>query len=257
MSELIHAIWEEIRTAYAGNLLLPLYLASLVYLFFADRDKRKILIGPSVILMLVIYNPWLYGKINEKFLSGTYWRAFWLIPVIPVIACAAVHLLTTLPKKWMKGLAAVSLAVIIIGGGTCVYLETNQEFTRTTNIYKIPQEAVDVCDVLLQKDSEPYVVMDSRLFCYTRQYSADIHQMYGRDALGFIDYIQPEEKSVYDQLSSESPDFCYVAEVMREKGYSWLVRYAEDPVGDVTPGSAGFELTDTVDGYNIYRLADQ
>lgn len=255
MSELINAIWQETKTAYAGNLLLPLYLASLVYLFFADRDKRKILIGPSVLLMVVIFNPWLYEKINTKFLNGTYWRAFWIIPVIPVIACAAVHLLTSLPKKWMKTLAALSIAVIVIGGGTCVYMEPGQEFTRATNIYKLPQEAVDVCNALLQQESEPHVVMDERLFYYTRQYSADIYQMYGRDAAGFIDQIQQDEKSVYDQMTSDSPDFNYIAQVMRKKGYNWLVRYSGDQVGEITPESAGFELVDTVDGYNIYRLA--
>lgn len=257
MKDIIFGIFSILKESMAGNLIFPMYLVSLVYLFFAKPEKRRIIIGPSVLLMLVIFAPHLYQYVYLKVFKYAYWRAFWLIPAVPVIACAVVSLLTDLPKKWMKAAASAALAVIICIGGTNAYSAyMTDHFTRAANAYKIPQAVVDVDNALLAMDSRPYVVMHPDLFCYSRVYSSNIMQMYGRDAYSFISHnIDDEAKSVFDQMSSGNPDYAYVADIMRKRGYSYLVIRQDEEPADGVMEACGFSFRQAADGYLIYALA--
>ena len=256
MKDIILEIYSVFRQSYAGNLIFPLYAAGLVYLFFAEPETRRTVIGPSILLMLVIFEPHLYEHVYQKVFRYAYWRAFWLIPAVPVIACAAVSLLTELPKKWMKAAAGAALAVVICIGGTNAYSSYMVDhFTRADNAYKIPQAVVDVDNALLSMDSRPYVVMHPDLFCYSRVYSSDIMQMYGRDAYSYIsDNIDEEYKSVFDQLIGGNPDYAYVADVMKRRGFTYLVIRQDEKPADGVLESCGFTFRQKEDGYLIYSL---
>lgn len=247
-------IWTAVRESYAGNLIFPIYLASLVYLAVTDRENRKKIVGPSVILMLLLFNPVLYDRLYIKTLSYAYWRSLWLIPAVPVIACAVIRLFGHLPARWMKAVAAVDLAVLIVVGGTFVYSGSGRSVVRADNVYKLPQDAVDVSRELLRLSDEPHVVMDEGLFCYTRQYSSRIIQMYGRDAWGYMDSMRDDYRAVYDELRRSTPDYGLVAGTMRDNGFTYLVQNKEKE-DQASVENAGFRFVSEVDGYHIWELA--
>lgn len=258
MKDIIFGIYSIFRESFAGNLIFPLYFLSLVYLFFVRPESRRTIIGPSVLLMLVIFEPHLYQHVYLKVFRYAYWRAFWLIPAVPVIAIAAVCLLTNLPKKWMKAAACAALAGIICVGGTDAYSDyMHDHFTRAVNAYKIPQAVVDVDNALLDMDSHPYVVMHPDLYCYSRVYSSNIRQLYGRDANDFISHnIDDDAKGVFEQMSSGNPDYAYVAGIMKSRGCKYLViRQDERPADGILDGF-GFSFRQEAGGYLIYSLQD-
>ena len=253
MKETMTLIWTTVRESYAGNLIFPLYLASLVYLAVTDRKNSKKIVGPSVILMLILFNPVLYDRVFIKTLSSAYWRSLWLIPAVPVVACAVIRLFGHLPARWMKAVAAADLAVLIVFGGTFVYTGSGREVTKAENLYKLPQDAVDVSRELLRLSDEPHVVMDRELFCYTRQYSSRIIQMYGRDAWGYMDDIRDDCKAVYDELQKQAPDYGFVAGSMRDQGFTYLVQSKEGE-DQAAVEQAGFRLVSEIDGFSIWEL---
>lgn len=128
-------------------------------------------------------------------------------------------------------------------------------YMDTENAYKLPQEAIDVADALLELDTEPRVVMCSELYSYVRQYSTDIKMMYGRNIEGYIDGGRDKDRElnmnvVYEDIT----DWSRVAELMREENCRYLVvsqnkKYLEEDMRQYS-----FILIKQVDGYNIIKL---
>ncbi len=265
MTEAWRQVLNMVRESFAGNGFLVLWVVSLLYLFFAEKEKRKILVYPAILLGVLIFNPILYRYVWDKLFGYAYWRAFWMVPVLPVIAAAVVSLVGKMRGRIPK--AAVIAAVLVISAltGTFIYKD---RFVRAQNRYKLPQASVDVADALLALDKEPRATVDGSLFCYIRQYSPDIHLMYGRDAWGYIDIIGQGTYSVYQQMILPQPDLDYVRSCMLEWNYDYLVMLPsqapgyrqEDAEGydssfySAALKGAGFEYLETVDGYLLCKV---
>ena len=118
MTEAWRQVLNMVRESFAGNGFLVLWVVSLLYLFFAEKGKRKILVYPAILLGVLIFNPILYRYVWDKLFGYAYWRAFWMVPVLPVIAAAVVSLVGKMrgripkasskrhssasSKRWMK-----------------------------------------------------------------------------------------------------------------------------------------------------------
>lgn len=162
----------------AGYLVL-LYLLSLIYLWIQEEDStvRSILIYGSGVLQLLFFIPlFFYGY--EMLDSGTYYRILWLLPMTVLTAYCGVRLAARFPKV---GLGAV--VVLIVLGGNYVY--SNQYITKAENLYHIPQEIIDVCDMILPEEGEEriFAVFPDEFIHYVRQYSGEIQMPYGREML--------------------------------------------------------------------------
>lgn len=265
MTEAWRQVLDTVRESFAGNRYLILWIISLVYLFFAEKEKRKILVYPSILLGVLIFNPVLYRYVWHKLFDYAYWRAFWMVPVLPVIAAAAVSLAGKMRRKSAK--AAVIAAVLAVSALTGTYIYKDR-FVRAQNRYKLPQAVVDVADALLALDSEPRAAVDASLFCYIRQYSSDIHLAYGRDAWGYIDAIGNGHYSVYQQMVQPQPDLGYVRSCLLEWKYDYLVMLPSQAPGyrqedaesydgafyTDAMSSAGFKYLETVNGYLICKV---
>ena len=81
---------------YGNGRYLALLLAAVAGLFILSKKDRK-LIYPILILILVIANPVLYRYVFNKLV---FWRLFWMIPEVLIIALAATRMIMTLEKKW-------------------------------------------------------------------------------------------------------------------------------------------------------------
>ncbi|MGI6057036.1 MAG: hypothetical protein ACOYBD_08670 [Bilifractor sp.] len=264
MTEASRQVLDTVRESFAGNWFLLLWIISLIYLFFAEKEKRRIFVYPSILLGVLIFNPILYRYVWDKLFDYAYWRAFWMVPVLPAIAAAAVSLAGRMRRKSVKaGVIAAVLALSAVTG-TFIYKD---RFVRAQNRCKLPQASIDVADALLALDSEPRATVDASLFCYIRQYSPDIHLMYGRDAWGYIDIIGNGSYSVYQQMILPQPDLSYVRSCMLDWKYDYLVMLPSQAPGyrqedaesydssfySDALGSAGFEYLENVDGYLICK----
>lgn len=265
MTDAWRQVLDKVRESFAGNWFLLLWIVALIYLFFAEKEKRKLLVYPSILLGVLIFNPFLYRYYWRKLFDYAYWRAFWMVPILPVIAAATVSLACRMRKNFMKAAVIVLALAVSAATGTFIYKD---RFVRAQNRYKLPQASVDVADALLALDREPRAAVDSSLFCYIRQYSPDVHLMYGRNAWGYIDYIGGDQYSVYQQMTQPQPDLNFVRGSMLNMDYDYLVMlpsqapgYQQEDAESYDASfytdamrSVGFEYIDTVDGYLICQV---
>ena len=166
--------------SYTGNgFLTILYMLALLYLWMTEKNKttRVILVyGASVIQILFFVPLFYYGY--QLLDAGTYYRILWLLPMTVTIAYTAVKIL----GKYPAGSIIIGLCMIMICGK---YVYSNDYITKAENWYHIPQEVIEVCDMIMPEEDEERVkgVFPDELIHFVRQYSSRIMMAYGRDYL--------------------------------------------------------------------------
>lgn len=165
---------------YTGvGFLTILYLLALLYLWVAEKNEqiRGILVyGASVLQALFFFPPFYYGY--QLLDQGTYYRILWLLPMTITISYAGIKILGKYPS-W-----GIILGVILIAvSGKSVY--SNRYLSKAENAYHLPQEAVDICVLIMPKEGQERVtgVFPDELIHFIRQYTSKIRLAYGRDYL--------------------------------------------------------------------------
>lgn len=156
-----------------------LYLLALLYLWVSEKNEavRSIFVYGAGVLQLLFFIPlFYYGyQLLDK---GTYYRILWLLPMTMTIAYSGVKILGRYPRIGMI------LGVILIAvSGKCVY--SNTYMSKAENAYHIPQEAIDVCEMIMPEEGQERVtgVFPDDLIHFIRQYTSEIQMAYGRDYL--------------------------------------------------------------------------
>ena len=174
---------KEVLTVFqnftGSGFLTILYLLTLLYLWTSEKNPafRAIFVyGASIIQILFFMPIFYYGyQLLDK---GTYYRILWTLPMTITIAYAAVKILGRYPT----GSIVIGLIVIIVCGK---YVYSNEYISLAENVYHIPQEVIEVCDMIMPKEDEERVtgVFPDSLIHFVRQYSGRIKMVYGRDYL--------------------------------------------------------------------------
>ena len=231
--------------------ILWIYLVSLLFLCFRGKEKRRMLVYPSLLIMLVVMNPVCYGYVWVKLITYAFWRMLWMIPVIPVIACAAVEIAGLFRKDWAAPMLTAAFIVIMVFIGDNIYRKQGV-FTRQNNWYKLPDSSVHVAKTILELEDEPLVLSSPYIYCHLRQYSSDIKLVFGRDAETFILPIQdPETLELSQMVLANGGDTTRLVELAEKKGVDIIVLPANH--GFVLLGDYGYEYVTQTDGYNLYK----
>lgn len=126
----------------------------------------------ALLVILFVYNGVSYriaGKITKDI--KTYYRFFWMLPVLFLIAYQATLAFTSGQKKKMA-IAGMLLALCVLVGGNCFLSKKN--IRRPENIYGIAQDAIDVTDAVMadwgEKKGNPVVAFDIYLEYQARAY---------------------------------------------------------------------------------------
>lgn len=174
---------KEILTVFQGftgsGFLTILYLLTLMYLWVSEKNPaiKAILVYGSTVIQVLFFIPlFYYGyQLLDK---GTYYRILWILPMSITIAYAAVKILGRYPL----GSIVIGIAMIILCGK---YVYSNPNISVTENAYHIPQECIEVCDMIMPSEDEERVVgiFPDSLIHFVRQYSDRIRMVYGRDYL--------------------------------------------------------------------------
>ena len=59
----------ELQQAFWGGRLFFAFLAALVYLWIFEKERRKTLVYPSLLLLAVLFNPWMYWYLWRPVMS--------------------------------------------------------------------------------------------------------------------------------------------------------------------------------------------
>lgn len=248
VKNIMTTIYEYFRDFYGNRGYLALLLVSVACLFVLFKKDRKI-IWPVLLLIFIIVNPVLYRYIFSRLV---FWRLFWMIPEILIIALAMTRLVEALKDKRMKlvAMGLLTAAVMLVGTN----IQKNGGFYTADNPYKVPQYAVNVFDRILSYDEDPKTILPDPLFIYARQYSGNIEMMYGRDVQGFIVYTSRERMDMYQQIESESPDYNYIFAIAGGKGIEFVVLDVLKPAADVSiQDKFGYHEIGDLEGFRIYK----
>lgn len=231
---------------YMGTgLVMIWFVAALIYLLVREkqRHKRIVLVYMPIIMLALYFNP-LFASVFCKIVgSEIYFRICWLMPVIVVIAYAAVCICGRLTGKKQFLFAAAVMALIALSGKP-VY--SNPLYSRAENRYHVPDSVVHICDSIAVPGREVMAVFPSELLLYVRQYSPVVCMPYGREV--FTGYYN----GFYDVMERETIDLEELVPLARGEQCHYIVlREEKEILGD--PRDFGWEIFGQTDGYVIYR----
>lgn len=234
-----------IETEGTGHWFFVAFPVCLLALFIWFKGRRVTFLIPSLLMSIVIINPWFY-KAWEKLGLYAYWRILWIVPVIPVIAALIPCISERIQWSWMKAVVAAVGVGLIVFGGTFLYNGTGGTFVEAANAAKLPDYVVQIADRLLELDDHPRVITQDPVGVYIRQFSGKIMTLYGRDILGsYISTPNDNAKKVNAILNDPHSNKAEVAQLMANEGYDYLI-YS----GSL---DQNFKHVNNVGNYNIYK----
>lgn len=234
------------------------YLIILIIMLRISSDKRfkTYILYPSIVEILFVINPISIavfvntGLLPEK----RYVRLFWLLQVSLVMGGICYECIQKTGEKVKEKRSMVIILLIGILLITGNYTFINDNFQSVSNLYKLPEEAIEVADSIREncdlngKDvSEVRIAVPVTLAPYIRQYDGNIKMLYGRGvesniASSEVQRLQQEEELNIQEISMYAKDGQCDYIVLEE-----CKPFSEDPE------RYGYELVDSVKGYAIYR----
>lgn len=240
-----------------------LFCLAVVFIFFLgkkyeeEKQTVRFLVWPSVLVLLFLFNPLFYRYVGSRFFAGVYWRLFWMLPISFTVAYVVVWLVYRWKKQAVRILVLVAALVTIAVSGQRIYSETT--FTKAENEYKLPQQAMDVADIIGQSGYgwKVKAVVPNEMLCYIRQYRCDIGLFYGRNVGGFISGIGEDEAAMYQQMCQEKPDMTVVTDIAKRNGLVFLCfnREEKELPDDMTP--YGYHYYMETGDYIIYIRGEE
>lgn len=184
MIDNLRDVWNIIVQYEGAGFTLILYIASLIWLFVTEKDKRirfSIIYLPA--LLLFVYICPVFYRIYVIFLDSvsTYYRVLWLIPMTVTIAYAAC---TVIYKHRRIGLALMIVLIVVCGRYT--YSKKDPaSIKKVENLYHIPGYVVELCDYMVKDIDgvDVYACVPLEMLFYVRQYDSTINLIYGREAV--------------------------------------------------------------------------
>lgn len=223
-----------------------LFVLSLIYLAFSEEDKRvKTLFVyiPTVMLVLFFLPPFyvLYDRLDE----GTYYRILWLMPMTVIIAYA---LCKAIGHHIIMG--ALLGSIVLILSGTYVY--KSQHMTPAENLYHLPQETIEICDMIRPAEGEERVwaLFPAQQVHFVRQYTTTIQMPFGRDDL--VASWELPHHPLYTLLQQEVIPADELSELSIENYCNYIILLKTMKV-DGSLQEYGIELIGETDNYYVYR----
>lgn len=175
--------WQIITEAYdrysADGIMQVLVIASVVILLINEKKPYvKHMVYYTIALVILICIPPIAYVLNKYFIQDVYFRVFWLVPGTLLTVYAAVKAYEHANRRRGNAIL-VTFAAILMLGGKFVY--TNENFVKAENRYKIPNEAIEICEIVTTEGEDVKIVVPEDIVAYIRQYNAGIELMYGRN----------------------------------------------------------------------------
>lgn len=160
----------ELAIVMESGPILYLIPVCLIYLYFKDKSSqwRTFFLWGTLFLFFLYLCP-ISGKILHYCLSkGTYFRIFWLVPLVPLFCYTATTIITHL-----HGIKRLCLFLVLLFFTTRFgsYMLKEPNFRPVTNPYKLTQESVDTAKWL---PDGAYIVGADWLVPFIRQYNPTI-----------------------------------------------------------------------------------
>ncbi|MDO5147440.1 MAG: hypothetical protein Q4D60_10595 [Eubacteriales bacterium] len=246
------SIVKELFWLFSGNgyvVAVAFILMMFLILLSDNRVLKQYFLYPSVFVLLFIVSPVNIFLVLKVFNAARMVRFYWLMPIVLILSYVCVVLIYQ-AKKWKKyAVAGLCFAIIIMAG---TYMFTEESYTKMENLYKIPEEAVEISEYIRDDVAEANqdirtvrAVVPGIYDSYIRQYDGELKLLYGRQnasevyrdiAYEMMQLMNAEELDVerISQLAVQSDCQYVVIENQKEKkgsfkknGYKKMVEEKE------------------------------
>lgn len=239
-------IFKNYMGFHENGYLAGIYLFVLLYLWLTEKDKRKraVFVYAPTLLLLMFFCP-LFRKIFVRLLedSETYYRLLWLLQMSIVSAYGLIKLCG---RHRRIGLVVICVAIIACGN----YVYGSEHITKAENVYHLPQEAIDIVDLIEPEEGRITALVPADLIYYVRQYSTNIELPYGREMLiARWDYHHAMYEAMEKADVIETETF---AELARQYPCAYVILKV-DRETDKPLTECGYALYDRVGDYLIYK----
>ncbi|MCD7738642.1 MAG: hypothetical protein LUH58_06335 [Lachnospiraceae bacterium] len=233
-----------------------LSLLFLLLLFKKREWKYKFVYPVYAMVFTFIWYP-TYAYLINPVLNDYGHRMVNVIPVVAVIAIVISFCCSRLHGKEVI-LAVIGVAFLLYysadSGYDGYYLE---DFYVVENIYGLPQDVVDVCDLLLSEDEEPFIITTDGDMVYFRQYSSKIKMLYGNNVYGTMrDEIDIPSEYLDMAALMENTEFISL-NVVGEKASRYNVEYIVVNISThaepYNEGETYYTLYATIGDYAVYK----
>lgn len=221
-----YAVWDEFVNFIGGRDGLVhwiLFGVAILCCMLQGKEERKRIFWPSALVLLFFFNPIFYAIIGTRFLSGVYWRLLWMLPISFVIAYAVTQMAYKLKRDVLRVFVLVAACVCIMVTGEREF--SAETYTEKENAYEISQAAIEISDIVMLnlQSWKENIIVPNELLCDIRQYSCSVGLLYGRNAGGFINNIEPDEMTVYEEMCKEEPDLAVITEIAKKRECRYIV----------------------------------
>lgn len=212
MSEIFSTAIDYLTIVIESSYIYLIFLFCVLWLFFKTKpsSKKVMFLWGSLFTLFLFLCP-VSGKIMLFGLHGsTYFRIFWLIPIVPLFCYTATDMLSRLKGRRRFLLFLVLLLTISQSG---VYMMNESSFRKVENHYKIPQEVIDTADRL---PDGAYIVGARWLVPFIREYNPTItlvNTRFGGTAIDAeLDKEHPDLSVLGPLLQSVNCDFIAIGQ---------------------------------------------
>ena len=226
--------------------LFVIYLFFLLYLWLMEREKRLrvVFVYVPTLLLVSFFCP-LFRKAFVALLDDAeiYYRLLWLLQMSVVSGYGMLKLCGRYRK-----IGLVILSAGIIACGSFVY--NSEHITKAQNWYHLPQEAIEVAELIDPEEGRVMALVPADLLYYIRQYTTRVNMPYGREMIiARWDYYHELHEAMEEADTIQTSSF---VELTRAYGCNYVVlkkdREIEEPLTDY-----GFTLYAGTENYLIYQ----
>ena len=247
----------ELFANFASGYQLWICLAALVYLFFAEKEWRRPLVYPLLVLLVVLFNPLFYYRVWPLLAQYAFSRLLWTLPVAIGIALACVSLVRKCKALWLQTAVVCLLALLLMKSGPYMYKGQDNgagTYRRATNAYHLEDNVLAITEFLLEQEPYPWTVSDFYYSVWLRDVSPEIRLYTGRN---YYNVRTQAEREMQSHLTQGASEISWIRDRMLERKYTYFVHH--ESFGDTEAIiSAGFELLETFEDRTgkayVYRV---
>lgn len=239
-----------------GGMQMALFLACVLYLAAQKKDTKYLFAGYTLLFFAVCFFP-LTAKVIIKCIgANVYWRLFWLLPMAVVTAYTAVLVLMQADGKAKRYALLAAMLAVIAMTGTNVY--NGSIFSRKQNNYKLPQDAVDICEII-ERDAREHDISHKKLITVNelltsiRQYDAGIKMPYGNEAVKGLKTESDNAAQIFRLMCAQEKDWETLLWYAAMEDCNYLA-YPGDEVVTDTLFNYDCEKVGSNERYSVYRL---
>lgn len=229
----------------------------MIFFILKNREQRYQFVYPVYMLFLSFVVSGLYETIWVRVLDNVSDRAINAVPIAVIVALV-------LSYFWQK-MKGLDVLIAAVGIGFLLYFCSDQYFDvfyeeiyPAENLYGIPQDVVDVCDLALSETEEPLLLVSQTDVDYFRQYSAKVKLLYGEDVyngkMGGAKTIPSEYWQIYSYMSNWGyVDLVAVEELIYPFGVDYIVINCDEFTSVAYEGIQYYSIYTRIGRYVVWR----